>query len=380
MTDDKKSINPDQPKEEKVEKKDAPKEEKEKLDADPNVKKSMEGLDDKLKEPGGLEVEEMPESGELQERRKQTSDKLQEMVPEDEVEAAFEDDGGLIDLLKESNLSPKHFKFCCGGIFVVLILGGLVWGGISLLPNLGEIFGGDDDEVVDEVDEVVVDDAEVVDGEFDYDGFEEEYGFLDPSVYIGVLIGEEVAEIDPATGTGEELGEELIAEGTLAPLIVDFANMYEAMQVDVIELLDASNERAEVLEDYQNELGFLLYTGERNLEELEQSNVYITEEYNELEVERDENEARFFTKMRELDSYGSVAALNDFIADAEEVVALRAEYQAREKLISYYEEVLVAMEARVADIEYNEEALVKGVQVVDISGSDIDLIIDESEL
>lgn len=373
--------------------------EEDKLSGDPDVKKAAEesvsGIDEKLQTPGGLEVEEMPESGELQERRKKTKNLLKETVPTDEElsDGFDEDDDGIMDLLREANLSPRHLRFCCGGVFVVFLIGALIWGGIVLAPKVFDIFGGEDSDVVEEVDDSDgedVDDAELdgedtedgdsAAGDFDYEGFEEEYGFLDISVYTGVLIGEEVTEQDDATSAGEELGEELVADDSFAMSIYEFGEMYEAMQVDVQDLLDGSNERQETLDDYQHELNYLLYVGKKNLDELKQANEYIVEKFTEIELERDENEVRFFDKMRELDAYGSSAALNDFIVDAEEVVYLRAQYNARVKLISYYEEVLVAMEARVTDIELNEEALVKGVQVVDISGSDIDLIIDESEL
>ncbi len=375
MPDDNKPTNPNKPVEAGAEgeKKNSPGE-KEKIETDANVKETAGKLDDKLAQPGALEVEEMPESSELQDRREKTKDQLQDMVTEDDIEAAFEgDDGGIIGMLKDANLSPKHLKFCCGGVFVVLLIGALIWGGISLVPKMGEWFERDGDDVVEDVEE-----EEDVD--FDYGDFEEEYGFLDPSVYVGVLIGEEVAEVDEATEAGEELGEELVSDDSLAVLIADFADMYEAMKVDVQELLDASYERQETLDDYRHELNYLLYTGRQNLEDLEASNEYITEKFTAAEEEKDMYEARYFDKMRELDAYGSVSALNAFIAEAEEVVNLRAQYQAREKLISYYEELIVSMEARVADLELNEEALVKGVKVYDIEGSDIDLIIGESEL
>ena len=35
---------------------------------------------------------------------------------------------------------------------------------------------------------------------------------------------------------------------------------------------------------------------------------------------------------------------------------------------------------RLTDLDFNEEALVKGIQIVEIEGSDLDLIIDGTEL
>ena len=64
----------------------------------------------------------------------------------------------------------------------------------------------------------------------------------------------------------------------------------------------------------------------------------------------------------------------------EQVVNIRAQYLARLKLVEYYELVLTSMERRINDIDLNEEALIKGIQVVEIAGSDLDLIIQEDEL
>jgi len=207
-----------------------------------------------------------------------------------------------------------------------------------------------------------------------------EYDYADPSVIAGVMVGDEVAEEDEALEAGEGLGEELVSEDELAAMISDFAAMYEAMEVDVVEMLDASRDRQDTLDSYQNELNYLIYVGGQNLDKLVEDSELLAAKFAETEEYKNALEVRFFEKMRELDAYGSTAALDAFIVEAEEIVRLRAEYSARQKLVAYYAAILEQMQLRVTDIELNEEALVKGVQVVDIAGSDIDLIIDESEL
>jgi hypothetical protein len=95
------------------------------LDTDSNSRSVLEGIE----QSGGLEVEDMPESNELQERRRKTKNRLQELsniggeMPENDGDP-FEDEeeSGLMDLLKEANLSPKHLKFCCGGVLMVLLV------------------------------------------------------------------------------------------------------------------------------------------------------------------------------------------------------------------------------------------------------------------
>ena len=152
------------------------------------------------------------------------------------------------------------------------------------------------------------------------------------------------------------------------------------MQVNVNELLAQSNERRDTLEEYQNELRFFLYSGEQNVEALEEESQSLVTRFEAKEEDKAASEERYFSELKDLDAYAAVAALEAFTQDAEEIVRLRAQYNARQKLLSYYEQVLAGMELRIRDIELNEEALIQGIQVVDLEGSDLDLIIDEEEL
>ena len=351
---------------------------------DPEVKEALNEsrnvMGDKFDQPGGLEVEVMPESGELQERLRSTKDALKEStVVEGTGENLFDDEeGGVMDLLSEANLSPRHLKFCCGGVFVIFLLAAMVFGaykGIEYWQDRPD--QPDEPEVVEEVDE-----DEITDGDVEeyVQEVTSEYDYADPSVIAGIMVGEEMAEEDEALEAGEDLGEELVSDDELAVMISDFSLMYEAMEVDVVEMLDASRDRQDTLDSYLNELNYLIYVGEQNLDVLVEDSELLAAKFAETEEYKNALELRFFEKMRELDAYGSTAALNAFIVEAEEIVRLRAEYSARQKLVSYYVAVLEQMELRVIDIELNEEALVKGVQVTDIAGSDIDLIIEESEL
>jgi len=330
------------------------------------------GVLDQLEEPGGLEVADMPESNELQERRRKTKNRLKELASMKEPgeergeEEPFEEESGLLDMLKEAKLSTRHLKFCCGGVVALFLLIGLFFGGRALFTawqNRPEEPDATEPE-------------EPTDNEDD-----DEFNFLDPSVLSGILVGEDMPEADDALQTGQDLGapEETTGD-SLTQSMVDFASIYEAMQVNVNELLTQSNQRRETLEDYQNQLQYLLYLGKQNIEKLEEESSALISQFEAREEEKADAETRYFSNLRELDSYAAVAALNTFTEHGEEIVRLRAQYNARQKLLTYYEDVLASMELRVRDIELNEEALLKGVQVVDIEGSDLDLIIDENEL
>lgn len=324
---------------------------------------------DQMEIPGGLEVEDMPESNELQERRRKTKNRLREMTNTEEATTPAgdvfggDDSGGLMDLLREANLSTRHLKFCCGGVLGVVLLVGLFFGGKSLWnywQNRPET-------------PVVEDGGTVVPDEGDD-------GFIDSSILGGVLVGEELSEEDEATGIGENVGQNENSADAFTQVIIDFGKLYESMQVDLNQLLAASTNRRDTLSDYVNELNFLVYTAQQNVQRLTAESDGLVAQFNTLETDKNTEEQRYFDKLRDLDAYGAVAALNAFETKGEEVVRLRAEYNARQKLISYYEQVLSNVDARLKDIDSNEEALVKGIRVTDIEGSDLELIIDGSQL
>lgn len=334
---------------------------------------SRENMTDKLDQPGGLEVEEMAESNELLRRRLSTKNKLQASV--DSVEdnksydgGIFEENAGLMEILKEVNLSPKHFRFCCSGILVFLLLILIVFGGVQTLRYFNN--KPVKDKPVDVVEEVVDETAEE----------SEEFNFLDPSILSGILVGESTADLDPALGAGQELGEKLFSDDILAEYILDLEKIVAVMETNVPNLLDQSRDRQATFDDYNNELNFLLFLGRTNLTKLVAEKELFEERIASTETEKNVLEERFFEKLKGLDAYGSVATLDTFVEEAEKVAGLRAQYQARLNLIFYYEAFVNDMGLRAFDLELNEEALVKGVQVVDVHGSDLDLIIDETQL
>lgn len=69
--------------------------------------------------------------------------------------------------------------------------------------------------------------------------------------------------------------------------------------------------------------------------------------------------------------------LNDFVDVSQEQVEIKAQYQSRQKLYELIYNALLYLNARIEDVTLNKEALVKGVQVVDVRGSDLELIFDE---
>jgi len=315
-----------------------------------------------------LEVEEMPESNELQERRKKTKNRLKELS---EVESSLDEgsesmeEGGIMDILKEANLSGRHVKFCCSGVLVIGLLVLLIFGGMRGFDYLKNRSGTGTNEVT---------------GEDNGEESNQVYQSTDASIWVAVLIGQKEETYDSAVSSGEEIGINSSNSSELAQKIDDFAKVYESMQVDVNELLDQSYDRRGTLESYITELKYMSSLCDNNLLELNAQTQSLSTLINTVDAEKSTSESKFFAQMNELDAYATAGALEDFVIKSQELVRLKAEYQARKKLISYYESVLEDLSNRITDLELNREALVLGIQVIEVSGSDLNLIIDESQL
>jgi hypothetical protein len=293
------------------------------------------------------------------------------MGPEnaDGASDAFDEgeEGGLMDLLREANLSTRHLKFCCGGVLVVAVLVGLFFGGRAALDwwqNRPET----------PVEEDPVENDEPKD-----DDVPEDYSFLDPSLISGLMVGTAVPDDDATSTIGENLGSQEYKD-EFTQQIGDFAKIYEGLQTDVNELLNKSTDRYESLKDFEDELNYLQYLARQNAAQLQADAEALADKFSAVEENKDEKEASFFAQLKDLNAPAASAALEAFIAEAEDVVRLRAEFNARDKLLGYYEQALAALETKIKDITLNEEALIKGVQVVEVDGSDLNLIIDEGDL
>ncbi len=103
-------------------------------------------------------------------------------------------------------------------------------------------------------------------------------------------------------------------------------------------------------------------------------------QFNEVTTLKNQYEDDFFTAMEKLEGAKSNALLNEFIRVSQKQIDLKAEYNSLAKAVGMFEIATANMEARIKDIEYNKSALIKGVKVVDIKGSDLDLIIHEGEI
>lgn len=344
-------------------------------DVESSENEKNEELDLSLTKPdvlkSELQVAEMPESSELQKRRQQTKAKLREFsegMGEEESNAfADTESGGLRDILSEAGLSTRHLKFCLGLLVLAgLVLGGF-FGGSKILKLIGD-FDFSTPETVEDTDESTSNSASSAGGLFDDD------------IETGIRIGFEESYKDYATSAGESLGSSASSREEYAQMVEDFGTLYNLLEVDVNDLLDQSNDRSFELHKYVAELEQSLNKAELNLRKLEREEEDLVDDFESADSEKSDYEEEFFAALGDLDGDGANQNLEDFIDSAKETTEIRANYRARVKLSIYFERGIEAATLRLKDLNYNAEALVKGVRVVDIAGSDLNLVIDESEL
>jgi chromosome segregation ATPase len=119
---------------------------------------------------------------------------------------------------------------------------------------------------------------------------------------------------------------------------------------------------------------------QNDYEELSTKRDELKEQFSEITTKKNEVEETFFNAIENLRGKESNELLIQFIQTSQNQIEVKAEYNALTKLKGMYETAVSNMDARIKDIEANRRALIEGVKVVDIKGSDIDLIIEEGAL
>jgi len=193
-----------------------------------------------------------------------------------------------------------------------------------------------------------------------------------------LLIGADLVESDVTTNIGEEIGAQTVVDGTYTGMIVDFAKIYNSLQIDVLQLVDQSRDRTATLDKYLEELKFNVALARKNIATLNDEAKLLSDKSQKLTGDMNVEEEKFFDKLKFLDAIASNVALENFISISQELVRVKAEYKARAKLLEYYNMLLNDTELRIKEIELNREAIIKGIKVVDVKGSNIELIINES--
>ncbi|MFC1810237.1 hypothetical protein ACFLZH_01950 [Patescibacteria group bacterium] len=205
-------------------------------------------------------------------------------------------------------------------------------------------------------------------------------------VGTAILTGEDIPKIkrvSPSVITSYEIGFPKIVVGPndrIATYMSVLTTLQNSFATDIHQLLDNSANRSQALEVHLNELNTALKDANDAFEEVNEQKDKVKVLYNEVTTKKNKLEKEFFDSMEKLESTNSNLILEDFINASQSQIELKAEFNALSKISGLFETAMKNMDARIKDIELNKSALVKGVKVIDIKGSDLDLIIQQSEL
>lgn len=152
------------------------------------------------------------------------------------------------------------------------------------------------------------------------------------------------------------------------------------LDTDLFVLLAPSREREKVLDDYIKNLESIRDESAVILDELTSLADVLRSQFDSNLGAKKDYEARFFAALRTLNGRETDFFLQKFTNIAQTQARLKAEYQSRQKIKSYFEILNHRADKRLKDILLNRDALIKGVKVVIVESSDLDLIIAPENL
>jgi len=174
--------------------------------------------------------------------------------------------------------------------------------------------------------------------------------------------------------------KEFGTNGTINAYMDVLIRLQNAFKTDIHEMLNKAPDREAALELHINELNSVYDEAKETIRLIKEKMDEIKVEFNQVTTLKDQLEKDFFNSMDKLEGNDSDEILNQFIEVSKRYTSLKAQYSALDKTNQLFTIAMKNMEVRIKDIEYNRDALIKGVKVVDIKGSDLDLIIQEGEL
>ncbi|MEK7528388.1 MAG: hypothetical protein AAB592_01340 [Patescibacteria group bacterium] len=286
-----------------------------------------------------------------------------ESVQDDKDEEIPQEDEGFLDridiLLSEIGISRNTIaKGCCS----VVVIGALITAGFYIVPR----FLGDEKNP----DEQDVETPKTPDVPSD----------LDPSISSSILIGSRSFlgdEFFPSTGVEEsvKIGTNEDARTALRRAIILLRRIRSTYETDVSALLNASQNRRGVLSNHLTLLESLYDEGNRVLPVLQSEAQQYQSDFESISTERDTAEKDFFNELKSLNPEAEVF-LEVFVDSSDGVNNTKARFRALDNLILMYQSAMPRVAARIKDIELNEEPLIKGIEVFDVKGSDLKLILD----
>jgi len=307
-------------------------------------------------------------------------------VPSAPVAAEVDDDPGFWAMLEEAGVSKKSV------FMIVLVFLGIV-GVVFFL--LFWRFGGNSPDTASVPDEEIIEVSKsgsesVVPSDFDQtfalSGLVNSYIFgtefsaargvlpglnLNPISYGGSMVG-----IDSSISAGTyEVGD----KETLVLRIDLLREIENARKVDLYEYLNKFVDRRQALQDHLEILNGLVFKAESEKAAVMQEMTAINSSYEASSEQKVKYETGFFDSLNSL--YGETAYnnLELFVEVSQKQTKEKAYYNSLVKINELLSSAISALSPRIRDISVNADALIKGVKVFEVHGSNIDAIIIQNE-
>ncbi|MFA6528928.1 MAG: hypothetical protein WCT46_05320 [Candidatus Gracilibacteria bacterium] len=277
------------------------------------------------------------------------------------------------NVLQDAGLSRKHVYFCFGGVVFLAVVFFIIMFGVKFFVG----FLNNPDNGNDPID-VPVEDNPIEVPEDQNPQVEDGKVWVDPSLYGGILIGTDTA-IEGQTGVSEgvDVGQvEEIFSSDFAYQIDFFGKILNLLELDVNAYLNDATDRTVAVDELISQMNDAYDEGSQIVSDLEYQVTELETVYNSNTEQKTLYDEEFFAKIQAAEGNTAVTALDNFIEISKEQVELKANYKGRNKLMDLFVSALPYLEARIDDMTYNREALVQGIQVVDIRGSDLNLILE----
>lgn len=172
-----------------------------------------------------------------------------------------------------------------------------------------------------------------------------------------------------------ELGQVSYVGGQYADYMEVLRQMQNIYDTNVYDLIDMSSDRRALLKDHLAKMQALIDRGEGIYYDIVDKMTRLNDQYGSLTVLQTQSENAFFEAVRNLQSENASAYMNSFVNVSQEMVQVKAYFGAYKSFKAMFANSVNALKPRYQDILLNEEAIIQGIYVFDVPGSDIGAII-----
>lgn len=208
-------------------------------------------------------------------------------------------------------------------------------------------------------------------------------GWIHPSVYSSLLIGTVAHVFQGTTGVDTNLALGATTQTITSHLEEGLAlvkKISSALHTDLRQMLNNTSARAKALDDYVALLQDDRTRVVQLQEDLEAQITDLQTSFATHAVDQKTAEDSFFSAFDAYDATTAQSALDTFIATQQETSKEKAFVKAFSLLDQLYTTAIDTLDLHIKDITANRAALLEGIQVVDIQGSDLNLILSEQDL